>query len=129
MDTKFNEEVGSDIHSHRLRTARQKKWAAKEAQKKLLLGLHKERMELQHQQQNLGYVALIPPIVKGWKRYFVLRDDVARSKDAAFYQNILDKINKVEYCSRKDFRRKVRYVRKKKEWKLIAQNCSTTRTH
>jgi hypothetical protein len=86
-----------------------------------LISLHKERRQLWQQQRNLGYVELNPPIVKGWKRYFVLRDDVARSKDAVFYQNILDKINKVEYCNRKDFKKRPRYSRKRKNWELIEQ--------
>lgn len=119
MDTKLIEEFGSEILSYRLRKVRQKKRAVKEAHEKLLLSLHKERRQLWQQQRNLGYVELNPPIIKGWKRYFVLRDDVARSKDAAFYQGILDKINTIEYCNRKDFRK--RFIRKRKEWSLIEQ--------
>jgi hypothetical protein len=59
-----------------------------------------------------GYVPLEPPIVKGYKRFFVLREDVARSKDAGFYQGILDKINTTMYCAEKSFRVSKRYKRR-----------------
>jgi hypothetical protein len=121
MDKKLTEKFGSEILCYQIKTARQKKRAVKEAQEKLLISLHKERRQLWQQQRNLGYVELNPPIVKGWKRYFVLRDDVARSKDAAFYQGILDKINKVECCNRKDFKRRTKYIRRRKEWKPVEQ--------
>ena len=44
--------------------------------------------------------------MKGWKRFFVLRDDVARSKDATFYKGILEKINTIKTSNRKDFKKK-----------------------
>ena len=121
MDKKFIQEFGSEIFCCKLKTARQKKRAVKTAQERNLLTLHKERKQIWQQQRNLGYVDVHPPIVKGWKRYFVLRGDVARCKDALFYQNILDKINKVEYCNRKDFKQKPRYSSKRKKWVPIEQ--------
>jgi len=121
MDKKFIEKFGSEVCCYKLKTARQKKRAVKTAKEKELLHLHKERKQIWEQQKNLGYVDVHPPIVKGWKRFFVLRDDVARCKDALFYQNILDKINKTEYCNRKDFKRKPRYSSKRKKWVRIEQ--------
>ncbi len=121
MEKKFIQEFGSEIFCYKLKTARQKKRAVKIAQEKNLLTLHKERKQIWQRQRNLGYVDVHPPIVKGWKRFFVLRDDVARCKDALFYQNILDKINKTEYCNRKDFKRKPRCSSKRKKWVHIEQ--------
>lgn len=51
-----------------------------------------------------------------------MRDDVARSKHASFCQTILDKINTVTYCNRKDFKTRKRYFRKRRRsWELIQQ--------
>jgi hypothetical protein len=121
MDRKLIKQFGSEILCYQIKTARQKKRDIKTGQEKMLLRLHKEQTYIRQHQRNLGYVELNPPVIKGWKRYFVLREDVARSKDAVFYQNILYKINKVEYCNRKDFKKKPRYSRKRKNWELIEQ--------
>ncbi len=121
MDKKIIDKYGSDINCYKLKTARQKKRAVKTAKENKLLGLHREETSIRRQQRNLGMIALNPPIVRGWKRYFVLREDVARCNDAAFYQNILDKINHVEICKRKDFKTKKKYLRKKGNWELIEQ--------
>ncbi|MEO7312458.1 MAG: hypothetical protein ABIX01_18800 [Chitinophagaceae bacterium] len=121
MDKKLIDQFGSEILCYKLKTARQKKRDVKTAHERFLLGLHRERMQITEQQKKLGYLDLDPPIIKGWKRYFVLRDDVARSKAAPFYQKILDKINKVEYCNRKDFKRKPKYLKKRKNWEPIKQ--------
>lgn len=76
---------------------------------KQLIQLHKEKTALWKQKQQLGWEPLVPPIQKGWKRSFVLREDVARSKQAAFFENILKKINTYSWSHRKDFK-----VRKRK---------------
>jgi len=81
---------------------------------KRLLSLHREQQQLYKQQRELGWIELKPPVRRGWKRYFVLRDDVARSKHAVFFEGILQKINTVAYSSRKDFK-----VKKRKEGKKI----------
>ena len=121
MDKKIIELHGSDINCYKLKTVRQKKRAVKTAQQNKLLSLHREESNIWKQQRALGMVELKPPIVRGWKRFFVLRDDVARCNDAPFYQNILDKINCVEICKRKDFKKKKKYLRKKGNWELIEQ--------
>jgi hypothetical protein len=121
MEKKIIESFGSEILCYQLKTTRQKRRVVKTTAEKKLLRLHKERKQIWKQQRNLGYVDVHPPIVKGWKRFFVLREDVARCKDALFYQNILNKINKTEYCNRKDFKRKQRYSSKRKKWIRIEQ--------
>jgi hypothetical protein len=121
MDKKIIEKYGSDINCYKLKSARQKKRAVKEAEENKLLSLRREERKIWQQQRNMGMIELDPPIVRGWKRFFVLREDVARCNDAAFYQNILDKINHVEICKRKDFKTKKKYLRKKGNWELIEQ--------
>jgi hypothetical protein len=46
-------------------------------------------------------------------RYFILRDDFARTKEAPFFQKILDKINTRQWSYRKDFKKKGRRFGKK----------------
>jgi hypothetical protein len=103
MDTKLIKTFGEDILQYRLRTARQKKRMQYKDFDKQLIQLDKKRAALWERKCNLGWEPLLPPVQKGWKRSFVLRDDVARSKSAAFYQAILDKINTNDWSYRKDF--------------------------
>ncbi len=112
MNNDVNNQPVSLLH-FRLRTARHKKRAQHEDRDKQLLALHWEQNELRHQQRNLGWIELNPPVVRGWKRYFVLRPDVAKSKHADFFESILQKINTVQYSHRKDFKIKKRKWRKK----------------
>lgn len=58
-------------------------------------------------------VPLEEPYQSGWKRSFVLREDVARSGKAAFYAALLGKINTVMYSTDKGFKQKKRRFRKR----------------
>src|SRR5215213_11908918 len=98
----------NEILSFRIRSRRQKIRAQHEDLEKKLIALHKERRQLYQQQRSLGWVELHPPVMRGWKRYFVLREDVQRSKSAAFFTSILNRINTVQYSSLKDFKVKKR---------------------
>jgi hypothetical protein len=69
--------------------------------------LHKEK-------HNLGFIELEKPMVKGWKRFFVLRPDISNRIDKKVFQKILDKINTEVVCNRKDFRKRD-YRRKRME--------------
>lgn len=114
MDTKLVREFGTEILSYRLRTVRQKKRMQYEDFDKRLIRLHRENKALRRQQRNLGWEPLIPHVQKGWKRFFVLREDVARSKHAEFFESILKKINTYDWSYRKDFIvRKRRYGKNK----------------
>jgi hypothetical protein len=76
---------------------------------KQLIALEKEQNPLYISRYKPEYEPLLPPVQKGWKRFFVLRDDVARSNDAQFFENILKKINTKTIYWKKDFK-----VRKRK---------------
>ncbi len=108
MDTKIINAYSEDIRCYRLRTIRQKKRIRYKAFDKHLIQLYKQEKVLYAQRRNLGWQPLQPPVQKGWIRYFVLREDVARSKYAAFFESILKKINTYEYSWKKDFKKKKR---------------------
>jgi len=93
---------------YRLRTARQKKRLQKSDFDKQLLELRRLEDVLWNARKALPIVPLKEPYQKGWKRSFVLRDDVKRSGNAAFYEELLTKINTVEYSSDKAFKTKKR---------------------
>lgn len=97
----------------RLKSERTKRRLQKTEQDKKLIHLHKELDRIWQAKKLLGMVALNPPIQKGWKRYFALRPDVARSKDAKFFQELLDKVNDTDYSISKDFKVKRRRFGKK----------------
>ncbi|MBX2921701.1 MAG: hypothetical protein KF746_05845 [Chitinophagaceae bacterium] len=108
MDTKLIQHYGEDMLCYRLRSARQKHRMQYKDFDKQLIQLDRKRRELWVKKGNLGWEPLIPPVQKGWKRFFVLRDDVARGKHAVFFQNILSKINTYDWSSKRDFKVKRR---------------------
>lgn len=122
MDRKLIEQYGEDILSYRLRTARQKKRMQYEDFDKQLLKLNREEKALWMQRANLGWEPLKPPIQKGWKRFFVLREDVARGKQAEFFENILKKINTYDQSHRKDFKVKRRKGARYKKYVVKEQH-------
>lgn len=101
------------IQSSRLKSSRRRKRSQKLDIDKRLIRLYKEERALSKQIWNLGYDELKPPVQRGWKRFFVLREDVARTKEANFFDKILEKINTTQYSSRKDFKVRRRKLGKK----------------
>lgn len=94
------------VNGARLKTARRKRQLVKIDFDKHLIQLDKKRTELWDKKRALPLVPLKEPYQRGWERYFVLREDVARSKDALFYKTILEKINTTQYSSEKTFKKK-----------------------
>lgn len=92
----------------RIRSARQKKRIVKTDRDKQLIQLQKRREELYQQQMSLPMVPLAQPYQRGWKRLFVLRDDVKRSASAQFYEALLPKINTIQFHYDKTFKKKKR---------------------
>lgn len=86
---------------------------------KKLRQLDKERTRVWNQIRDLGYEELNPPVQRGYKRLFVLTDETKHSKQADFYQGILDKINTIRYSPHKIFKDKKRKIRK---WKYQVRN-------
>lgn len=52
---------------------------------------------------NLGYKELDKPIRWGYDKFFILRADVAKRKDAKFIQSLLDMVNTPTFSRKKDF--------------------------
>lgn len=100
----------------RIRTARQRKRARIKDFHKYLRRIRKEQDRLYELKYRLPLQPLARPYQKGWLRTFILRPDVATSRQAAFYQELLNKINTVEYSNDKKFRIKKRKWRRKKVW-------------
>lgn len=92
----------------RLKSKRRRKRLRIKNEEKHLLLLHREENKLYRQLHDLGYEPLVPPVQKGYKRIFVLREDVRAGRQAAFFAELLRKINTVQYSDTKVFTKKKR---------------------
>lgn len=88
----------------RFKSARQKKRLVKNDFEKQLIQIDKRETVLWQAIRDLPLVPLEKPYQQGWVRFFVVRDDVFRSKDGLFFQGILEKINSYQYCNNKSFK-------------------------
>jgi hypothetical protein len=113
MNRQLINEFGQDILCYRLRTRRHKIRMQYEDFDKQLMRIDREETVLWQQRNKLGWEPLLPPVQRGWKRTFVLREDVAMTDRADFFNSILKKINTVERSWRKDFKKKKRYMGRK----------------
>lgn len=118
-----------DIHEWpcRIKSARRKRRLVKTDRDQQLIQLSKRRNQLWEQKHNLPMVPLEHPYQRGWKRLFVLRDDQKQIALAEFYEELLKKINTVQYHHDRSFKTKKRRKRKygykmrKQELKQIDQ--------
>jgi len=94
--------------SCRIKSARRKKRLVKTDRDKQLIQLYKRRKELWHQYGLLPMVPIKNPYQSGWKRFFVLREDVKHSPRVEFYEALLLKINTTQHHHEKSFKRKKR---------------------
>lgn len=114
MDNPIQTEIENYIAASRIRTKRRRIRDAREHFEKQLLQLRRKDKALWKAWDQRGYIPLEPPVMKGYKRFFVLREDVARGREAEFYEELLKKINTCEYSHRKDFKVKKRSHGRKK---------------
>jgi hypothetical protein len=103
------------IERSRIKSARRKTRLQKNDKEKQLIGLDKKQTILYQQEKDLPWLPLDIPYQKGWKRFFVLRDDVARSRDADFFTELLLKINTTQHANNKSFTKRKKKKRKKIE--------------
>jgi len=103
------------IERSRIKSARRKTRLQKEDKEKHIIGLEKKQKILYQQEKDLPWLPLDIPYQKGWKRFFVLRDDVARSRDADFFTELLLKINTTQHANNKSFTKRKKKKRKKIE--------------
>lgn len=59
--------------------------------------------ELYGRKMSLGWTKLDKPLQRGYKQYFVLRDDIKRHPDAKYISDILRLINNTTYASSQTF--------------------------
>lgn len=107
------EELKYYLQSSRIRSLRNKKRMQRASFDKTLIRLHKEEKVIQKARRNLGWTELKPPVQRGFVRFFVLREDVKRTRQASFFEEILKKINTSQWSYRRDFKRKRRKFGKK----------------
>jgi hypothetical protein len=96
----------------RLKSARRKKQLRIKDQDKRLLQMDRERHKLWHQRVNTPKVLLDEPYQRGWLRLYVLKPDIQKGNRAAFYQQILDNINEVQYHYHQSFKKPRRMRRR-----------------
>ena len=101
---------------------RREKKINKKSEEKRLFSLWRKRLRLSDAKRNLNFVKLETPIRSGYKKFFVLREDFARSKDSHIYLSILPYIQKVVYSRSDKFLSK---DFKTKKWIDIPHNQST----
>lgn len=75
-----------------------------EANDKKLIALQRRMWKLYEQQRELPLIELEKPIQRGFKKFFVLRDDIARRRDAKDFERILSVINRTIYSRKEDFK-------------------------
>lgn len=96
----------------RFKSKRRKKRLVKEDFEKQLIHLRKLEVSLWNKRRDLPLVSLENPYQKGWQRNFKLRDDVARSSEAEFYRELLEKINTWQFSPEKSFKTKKKRKRR-----------------
>lgn len=79
----------------------------KERKLKMYIAAQKELNLLYTQKYSLPSIPLPEPIRHGWKRFFVLREDIAVSRFAEDMQQILKHINQIVFSRRRDFMRRM----------------------
>ncbi|MBD3904283.1 hypothetical protein NAL32_05940 [Chryseobacterium sp. Ch-15] len=93
---------------YRLRSLRSRKRIVKKDVEKQIRKKYKRSKELWELRRKISLISLKMPYQKGFVRFFVVRDDVKRSKDGDFFEGILNKINTKMYSPTRKFLKKKR---------------------
>jgi len=108
-----NCELPFDVMRYKLKTARQKKRLQKKDLDKQVIQIIRKRDSLRKQRWELPWIPVEIPYQKGWKRLFILREDIKRSAMADFYEALLKNINTIQYAPDKSFKAKRKRKRRK----------------
>ena len=92
---------------------RRAKRIAKNQFDKTVLALEREYKELQEAKRAIPWIKLDEPIQRGWKRFYVLRDDVNRRADANIIRDVLKRVKLTQYCDNEAFEQ---YNWKAEQW-------------
>lgn len=85
-------------------SCRRAKRQVRKQKEKEVIGLHKKRKKLYKESRELPWIPVEKPYQSGWKRTFVCSEDTLKRHDAEFFENILSRINNIQYSPYKDFR-------------------------
>lgn len=77
----------------------------RDEQDKQLLKLYREYRETWDNRKNHGTWVEVTPYVKGWVRFYVLRDDARNRNDANRLRRVLELVNSTVHSMRQDFTR------------------------
>jgi hypothetical protein len=80
-----------------------------ETRDKTAIRLQKEYSVLIQKKYRLPKIELEKPIRSGFKKFYVLRDDIANRQDAGVFKSILKVINDTIYCKNEEFKAKKYY--------------------
>jgi hypothetical protein len=92
----------------RIRNVRSRKRTIRKDVEKQIRKKYRRSNELWDIRRNTPWIPLDKPYQKGFVRFFALRDDVKRSKDGDFFEEILKKINTYMYSESRQFLKKKR---------------------
>jgi hypothetical protein len=90
----------------RIRSKRRRKRDIIEGQDKRLIRLFKEHRGLRKRRSELPMIDLIPPIQRGYKRYFIVREDVKRNRQGVFMKIFYVKSIQLNTVQRKSLDKK-----------------------
>ncbi|MGH1520217.1 hypothetical protein [Chryseobacterium sp. JK1] len=111
----------------RLRSVRSRKRTIKKDVIKQIRKKYRRNEELKQIKRNIPWIPLENPYQRGFVRFFVVWEDVMRSKDGEFFNEILTKINTYMYSESRQFLKKKKrklgrrmYVEKEQKLKRIS---------
>ncbi|CAH0126841.1 hypothetical protein [Chryseobacterium sp. Bi04] len=110
----------------RLRSARSRKRTVRKDVIKQIRKKYKRSEELWSIKINIPWIPLENPYQRGFIRFFVVREDVMRSKDGELFEGILKKINTSMFSESRQFLKKKRkfgkriYVEKEQKLKRVS---------
>lgn len=111
-----------DLNSHR-----KIRRSYKDTLEKRIIALDRRRREIFNEIRNLPLIELEEPYQRGYKRYFVLRSDIAQGISAPMFEKILAIINTTQYHhddkfqTKKKRKRKRVYIDKPQELKNLSE--------
>jgi len=91
---------------YRLRSVRSRKRTVRKDVEKQIRKKYNRSEKLWDIRREIPWFPLENPYQRGFVRFFVLRDDVKRSKDADFFEEMLSKINTYMYSESRQFLKK-----------------------
>ncbi|MET3037908.1 hypothetical protein ABXT08_17560 [Chryseobacterium sp. NRRL B-14859] len=97
-----------NLLSFRMRSVSSRKRTIRKDVIKQIRKKYRRSNELWNIKRNIPWIPLDKPYQRGFVRFFVVREDIMRSKDGDFFEGILKKINTYMYSENRQFLKKKR---------------------